>query len=462
MPDLAYGIGAYSRDYGNLPPLTLVNMYVEPARTSHGQVCLQSRPGLIDIATNGAGPIKAIFSNRGTLSGDDFSVSGSTLYRGTISKGAMASLGSGPISFAGADSELLIAGGGKLYSYNGTNLQAVAFPDSANVTAVTFIGSLFVAVRAGGAKFYWSDPLDGRTWDALGFATAEREPDKLLDIAALNDKIILYGQSTVEVWSHTGAADLPFSRIEGIGSQRKGIKDTGCWTEADNTVFHIGSDSVVYRFGETFDRVSDHWLEAKITASASASMFGFQLSGHEFVCVRLDDSTFAFDCATREWCEFQTNGGQWIARCAAMKDTAVYLGHDANGTIMGLSGWDDLGTEMTREFTAAVELTEPQSIDNLFLWANTGQSDVLSGQGSDPKVEMATSNDAGNTWTDYDDQSLGNAALGGTGQYRTIPEWRRLGMFDFPGMMARFRCSDPVPFRVSAVKVNETIGGRSR
>jgi hypothetical protein len=145
-----------------------------------------------------------------------------------------------------------------------------------------------------------------------------------------------------------------------------------------------------------------------------------------------------------------------------MKGTTVYLGHQSTGAIMGFSGWDDLGVALTREFTAAQELSENLSIDNLRIWANVGQSTVLTGTGSDPVMEMAYSRDAGQTWSDFNDAGLGNAAVGGTGEYRVIPEWRRLGMYDFPGAMFKMRVTDPVPLRISAVKINEPSGGRSR
>jgi hypothetical protein len=469
VPSLTYGTSSYDRETGNLPRLTLINMFVEKAATSENQACLQSFPGLAALKTNGAGPVRQIYCNAGTLGGDDFSVIGSgvspTLYRGTTLIGTLTGVGSGPVSVAGSNSEILIAAGGDMYRYNGS-LTKVTFPDNAHVRAVCFIGSLFVAVRgtesSGAAdlypgRFYYSAVLDGSTWNALSYATAEREADGLLDVAALNDSILLYGQSTVEGWVDTGAADLPFTRTEGVGSQSKGIKATGCVCEADNTKFHIGSDGVVYRLAEGFARVSDHWLEEKIANSATASLFTFRLHGHEFVCARLDSETFAYDIATGEWCELQTNGGQWIAQCAAMNGTTVYLGHSSTGQIMGLSGWDHLGDEMTREFTAAVQMDAPGSVDNLWLWVNAGQTSLETGQGSAPQVEMESSRDAGNIWTSFDP-----APLGAQGAYQQLPEWRRLGQFNPPGAMFRFRVTDPVPFRVSAVKYNQLIGGRSR
>lgn len=469
MPSLTYGVGSYDREAGTLPPLTLINMYVERAATSENQACLQSMPGLAVLKTNGSGPVRQIYCNAGTLGGDDFSVIGSgdspTLYRGTTLIGTLTGLGSGPVSIAGSNSEILIAAGGDMYRYNGS-LTKVTFPDNAHVRAVCFIGSLFVAVRgtesSGAAdlypgRFYFSAVLDGSTWDALNYATAEREADALLDVAALNDQLLLYGETTIEGWADTGAADLPFTRTEGVGSQSKGILATGCVCEAAETKFHVGSDGVVYSLGEGFARVSENWLEAKIIAATSVSLFSFRHEGHEFVCVRLDSETYAYDCTTQTWPQFQTNGGQWIAQCAAMKDTTVYFGHSSTGQIMQFSGWDHLGVAMTREFTAATQLDGPGSVDNIWIWANTGQTALLSGQGSDPQMEMAASRDAGNTWTGFD-----SASLGKRGAYRQIPEWRRLGQYDAPGAMFRFRVSDPVPLRVSAVKYNEPLGGRSR
>jgi hypothetical protein len=466
MPSLIYGTASNDRGYGALPPLTLINMFVEQAPTSENNACLQSRPGLTSLVTNGSGPIKAIFCNPGTLNGSDFSVSGTTLYKGTVSVGNMSSLGSGPVSIAGSNSEILIAGGGTMYRYTGTGTPtAVTFPDSASVTAVCFLGSLFVAVRGDTTypgRFYFSAVLDGSTWDALNYATAEREADALLDIAALNDHIIFYGQSTIEIWADTGQADLPFTRIESMGSQSKGIIGTGCVCEADNTKFHIGSDGVVYRLADAFTRISDHWLEEKIIGSTARKVFTYRWHGHEFICVRLDTQTFAYDCATQAWCELQSNGGQFYAQCAAMKGTTVYLGHGSTGQIMGLSGYTDLGDTLTREFTAAAPLDSSTVVDNLWFWINSGASTVLSGQGSDPVMEIQLSRDAGATWTDFDSASIGNASIGGSGQYRVIPEFRRLGQFDAPGFMVRGRVTDPVPFRLSSAKINEPLGGRSR
>jgi hypothetical protein len=135
----------------------------------------------------------------------------------------------------------------------------------------------------------------------------------------------------------------------------------------------------------------------------------------------------------------------------------AYFGHSVTNQVMIFDGWNDVGHELERRFSAAQQLDAPLSVNNIRLWCNSGHTEVLSGQGSDPQVEMRYSRNAGNSWSGYS-----SARLGATGEYRTVPSWRRLGQFDFPGLLLEFRVSDPVPFRVSAVKANDFSGGRSR
>jgi hypothetical protein len=450
MPSLMYGMASYDRTTGGLPPLELINMFVEKAATSENSACIQSRPGLTSAYANGSGPIRAVYSNPGVLSGDVFTVTGSgsspTLYRNSSSIGTLTSVGSGPIKIAGRDGEILVAGGGTMRSYNGTNIASAGFVGnvSNNVTSVCYINDRFVAIEAGSARFFWSALLDGRTWDVLNFATAERQPDNVLDIEALGDNIWLFGQATVEVWQNDGVT--PFSRIEQV-SFDKGIITTGALTKADNTLFFAGSDCVVYRAStDVPQRISEHWLEEKIRGSTNCSLFNFVRDGHEFVCLRLDSETFEYDCATEAWCEGQTSGANWIAQCAAMKGTVPYFGHSSTGDVMNLSGWQDLSASLTREFTAAVQLDAPAPINNVWLWAETGTALTIT---------CEYSRDAGESWTSAGDVTV-------TSDGRAIAEWRRLGQFDAPGAMFRFSTSSNAPFRISAVKYNEPLGGRSR
>lgn len=455
MPRINYGSQAYRRDNGNLPELRLINMFLERAPSSQNGIILLSRKGLTEHSLPGDGPIQAVFQEDGVFGGDVFSVSGGMLYREASLIGPVEV--HGPVFIAASADELAVCGSGPLYRYDGSTLTAVAFPDDALVAKVVFHDGLFLAARLNTQKWYFSAVLDADTWDALDFGSAESSPDNILDMAIMNDTMWLFGSNSIEPHANTGDADLPYQRIE----QRiftKGVRATGTVVALDNTLFFVGSDGLVYRLGEVPERISDNGIEERIAQSASVTCFGFIFEGHAFYSIRLDDGTFAFDASTEQWCEMQTNGGQFRGCCACMDGTTAILGDDSDGILWTFGGYADGDDALTRLFTAGAHIDGGTLIvDNLLIEANVGWTELLSGQGSDPVLEVRFSRDAGATWGDWRPVSLGTQ-----GHYRNKAEVRRCGMFDFPGMLCEARVTDPVPFRVSGALINEPGGGRGR
>lgn len=457
MPDLSYGVGAYLRREGNLPEFKLRNMWAERTPAGEKGVILQSRPGLQRIGTRGSGPVRALFQKDGVFGGDVFSMSGSTLYREAIAVGAVA--GNGPVSIdgrnIGTDSEVVVTAGGSAYSYNGTDLQAIGF--TFPISSVLFANTRFLYARKDAHSVYWSAQHDGRDIDELDFFSAESRPDELYELVGVGDEAWLVGSETVEPWQPSGAADPPFIRSQGR-LYRKGALASGCSEEVDNTLLWVGNDRIVYRGAEVPQRISDHGIEERIAGSSDVSVFRFLYQGHSFFCVRLDSATFAYDIATGQWCEFASYGrSNYAAACAVDIDGKPLFGDSLYGSLWQFAGHDDDGAQLERLFTAAAPLNGPAQVNTLGLIVNVGQTGLLSGDYAEPVVEMRTSRDAAQTWGNYR-----SAPLGAQGEYRTRTEWRRLGMFDPPGIVVEIRCTAPVPFRVSAVKVNEPRGGRGR
>lgn len=169
MPALQFGLSSYQRAEGDLPELPVVNMYAEAA-PSEGKVVLQSRPGMEVAQTVGNGPVRAVFEGDLVLAGSLFVVSGWNLYRDGVLLGAID--GDGPVSICGYENFVFVAGGRRLWGYDGTTLAAISFPDGASVAKVLIGGSRLVAIREDTGQFYWSEVL-GTTIDGLDFATAE-------------------------------------------------------------------------------------------------------------------------------------------------------------------------------------------------------------------------------------------------------------------------------------------------
>jgi hypothetical protein len=456
--ELTYGLSAYKRDRGNFPELPVVNMFVEVAQTEPKGVALISRPPLAQLrASVGTGVTRGIYKKDGVLDGDEFKVVGSQLFRNNTLVGSIT--GSGFVSMAGNEIGLAICAGADIHFYNGTALGVADFPDDADVAKVIATGGRFIALRKDTGKFYWTDVLDNAlvggilTFGGLAFATAENQPDSLNDICVVDDKVALGGSECVEFWTRTGDDDLPYSPIEGM-IYEKGVRATGCLLNFDNTAVFISGDNIVYRASNVPERISDTGIEERIAGSATCEMFTWFFEGHEILSIRLDSETVNYDANGGQWCEFATYGqDNWAASCAAK---GPIFGSGIDGRTLEFGDYDDgeLGSQLERRFRAGMPLDGGAlRVDNIRLRCNAGQGAL----GVEPVIEMRVSRDAGMTWGNWKPVKLGTQ-----GKYRTLPEWRALGMFDAPGILAEFRCSDDVSFRVSGVNMNEPKGGRSR
>lgn len=460
MPDISFATRAYQREKGNLPPFRLVNMLAEQAASAGTGVALIGREGLAELETWGTGPVNGYFQQDGVFDGDRFAVSGNTLYREGVSLGTID--GYGEVWWACSPVELCAGRGQSAYSYDGADLQAIAFPDDAAVLWGVYIATLFFFVRGGEApqnnRFYWSDVLDARTVDDLNFASAEFRPDPLLQIAVVGDNLAMCGGDSIEFWMVTGELALPVSRI----SQRlipKGIYGTGAAIVHDNSLAFVSNEHRVHRIGEVAERISDHHIEERIAASSTAAMFRFSYQGKDLAAVRLDQGTWLYDPEMQEWAEFQTLGRtNWRARCACMVDGLPQFGDDATGALLGFSGTVEGDYGLERVCTAYFPIAGGSvAVDSIEIEFNPGSTPDLSGEGDNPIIEMRSSRDGGKKWGPWRGVSAGEQ-----GQGRTRARWRRCGFFNSPGGLFEFRQTDPGQFRLSRVMVNEPGGGRSR
>lgn len=445
---LQFGLSSFQRARGNLPELPVINMFAEEAPTEESGVILQSRPGLADRSADmGSGPIDGLFKADGVLDGALYGVSGSQLYREATVIGTID--GTGPVSMAGFEDKLFINAGASIWVYDGSALTSIAFPDGADVRKILVGASRLIAIRADTEKFYWSDVLSSNI-DALSFASAENQPDRLRDALFMDDILILFGAETVEFWPNTSDNDLPFQPLEGRVFER-GIKATGCatkfgatfaWVTNDNQVCVSDPDGIISRAG----------LEALIEASVATRLWTFQLEGTEFLALRIDAGTWVYSARSKMWSQMASNGeDNWIPQCFA----GGVFGSAIDGkTLAWSTGHQDLGSVMERRFRAGVPLNSGGvTVDNLIVRTNPGNTPFLSGDYVDPVIEMRRSLDGGRTWGNWRQKTLGEQ-----GKYRKLVQWTGCGMFGHPGILVEFRVTDPVPFMVSDVRVNE-LGG---
>lgn len=450
MPSVDFATSSYSRGRGGLPPLPVVNMVLEQAPTEKGGKMLQSRMALLATGTSlGAGPIAAVMVKDGVLGGDRFTVSTGNIYRSGINLGALA--GSGHVSIAGNEGGIMVAAGSTMRHYDGTTLSDVSFPDGASVTKVISGAGRFIALREDTGKFYWTPILES-TIDPLDFATAENQPDRALDLLFIDDILRIFGSETVEFWSNTGGAELPFVPIENSVIE-KGIRATGCATAIGSSFAWVTNENQVCLSDEN-NIISNNGLQERIEASAAVRLFSFVMGGNEFLCLQLDNETQVYQPRTGAWSEWKSYGqDRWAVSCAY----GSVLGSDIDGRIFEFgAGHVDLGGPMERMWTAGLPIDAGGiRISNAMTRVNVGQTPFLTGDYVDPTIEMRLSRDGGQTWQEWRQRSLGRQ-----GKYRTDVQWRALGLASRPSLLMQFRVTDPVDIRCSGVSVNEPGGGR--
>lgn len=462
--DLVLGRGEWHRERGNFPPWRQENCLLEEAKTDPKGYNILSRPPLVQDSMRGAGPIEGIFQKTGLFNGDIFCVSFGVLYRGATPLGALD--GSGVVIWAAGTNELVITRGTSAWSYNGTDLVAIA--TGFDVNSVHWMARRFLFARKGTGRFYWSEIDDGRTVDALNFANAESEPDELLDIAKMGDVFAMLGSASVESWVLNGDPDLPWTRV----SQRtfgRGIRAPGAKAEVSdaNTFYFVSSDNMVCRMADAPQRVSDAALEEKIRAAAEAgksiSAFWYQYEGRPFVAIRLKDrGTYVLDIANDHQPSLFTTQGRtnWAVLCATVIGGQPLFGHDEGPQIWRFDpdAATDCGkVEMARYFSAGMAASEPVTISNVIVSGDNGSAKVLSGEQSAPILEMRTSNDGGRTFGPWKATGWGRM-----GQYRKRARFGSCGMFGAPGFLAEFRMQACAPLRVDRAACNESAAGRGR
>jgi hypothetical protein len=344
------------------------------------------------------------------------------------------------VSIAGDGNEMVIANGTGLYRTDGVGLTTIAFPDAAGVSSVAYLGGYLIGSRTGSQKFYWSGILDGTTWNALSFASAERAPDNLVALTVVGDELWLFGQA---------------GRL-----YSKGCRSKDTVVVADNTAFWVGNDGIVYRGSAIPQRVSDFGIEERIanTAPLALKAWTFTFEGHSFYVLTTVDGTFAYDISTSEWAEFTSYGRTgWRAHVGAMlPNGTVVAGDDTTGALWKLTRTTltDNGDAILKLFTAGTPAAgKGFALDNVELDMATG----LATTGLDPVIKMRRSRDGGLTWTNWRPASVGKS-----GNYGKRVTWRRLGHVAEPGIIMEFRMTDAAPWRISRLRGNDASGATGR
>lgn len=300
--------------------------------------------------------------------------------------------------------------------------------DFPGAKSVAYLDGYFVFTSdADDAQFFCSKLLDPTMFDALDFAFADGVPNVLRRVVTLAGELWFAGDTAMEIWYDSGAADFPFRRRAG-GIIPYGAVSMKSLVVIDGSLFWLSTNGMIMRSsGYAAIRVSTHAIEALIMSIglfAIVSAVGYSYRGHNFYCLTFTNNTFVYDCSTKLWHErsSSTDGtAPWMVSAVAVVGADTIFGTTVSGSTFNPSEIDtDNGVSVIRQLITPglYAGTYRASCHRLEVEMETG--------GATPagNVLLEWSDDEGLTWT-----APRTMTAGTTSGYRGRVYTTRLGSF---------------------------------
>lgn len=254
------------------------------------------------ILTFGTGP----GVDRGGINwnGQHFRVMGGSLVR-VESTGAVTVLGdiAGDdwVSFDYSFDNLIIAGGGNLYYWNGT-LKQVTDPDIGTVLDALWVDGY--TMTTDGTDLIVTELGDPYSVNPLKYGSSEVNPDNIVGLIKLRDEPYAVNRYTMEQFNNIGGDLFPFQRNEG-GQLTRGALSKSCFCIFSEQIAFLGSglnEPLAIWVGQNgatakistreVDTVLLGFTEAQLTSTVLEKR---TFKSHEFLYVHLPDQTMVYD-----------------------------------------------------------------------------------------------------------------------------------------------------------------------
>lgn len=268
--------------------------------------------------------------------------------------------GNGRAIFAETDDELIIARGGALTRFAGTETELFSdeAPDS---THVGYLDGYVVTFAPDTGLFYYSLPGQFRTFDPLDVASAESKPDPIIAMHVTEfNEVMFCGAQSIEVYRTAPSGTVPFYRLDSVGH---GLYAPYCLAEADRAMWVVNRDRELVRLhrdggapvsgdiGRLLDGITD-WTDAWLQE--------LQVAGQRFVVLQIPEAkaplgytglTLLYDYRNGRWYTLASAGpSKWPGWSIATFEGRILVGaddgqilefvqpgdwHDASGVLSG-------------------------------------------------------------------------------------------------------------------------------
>lgn len=434
---------AYKARSSSINTQRCVNLFLEPGGPdAKSPAALIGTPGLrrLQELPNAPAEIRGLQRFKKRL----FVVSGNKVYSfneawertevGTIGTST------GPVSTVVSTSQMMLVDGATGYVYDEPSnafveITDVEFPKGAR--RASYLDGMGIVESTGTEQFSFSKIGDFRQWDGLDFASAEGAPDNIVSHIVDHRELWLFGESTTEIYVNTS---------DGLARNGNAFVEVGCAAafspaKLDNSIMWLGRDEAgqgtIWRAQDYRPvRVSDFGVEfaiGKYSRIDDAIAYRYQQDGHLFYVLTFPtaDATWVYDVATNSWHEragLRTSDGslhRHRSNCHEFFAGVHVVGDFENGRMyaLDLNVFDDDGVpQMALRQSATLAENQRQ------IFYGTLQVDIepgvglADGQGADPKMMLRYSDDAGRTYSNRRESTMGKI-----GETLARCRWNRLG-----------------------------------
>lgn len=442
-------------------PQKTINLYTKlegPGAVS--PITLRRTPGLTLIdntETGGAGR-----SNGVRWNGKDYFVIGGRLVsiddNDVLTAEGILLTTSGRVSIARGRSYLLIVDGTYGYAWDGatftSNIRSSDADFPANPTHAIYMDGYFLVNDAGTDNFYRSDSEDPTSWDPLLFEVASASPDDILGLAEYDRDIYACGEDTIQRYFNQGGAGFNFAPYP--NTIQLGLVAPYSLVSGPNGVTGLmqaesgGLGVYTLSGGQAIPESTADDAEEMQGLSGKSDAIGslYTLNDITFYVLTFPgaDVTKVFQLGRQLSHHQKSYGiGRWRVSGLGYSGSRI-LAVDYNSDnvyVLDKDAYTENGSALICErYTQIVHNRGLPFVCpryEVLVQAGVG---LISGQGSDPQLQLALSRDGGQTYTVH--RSKG---IGGIGQYQQQAVWRQLGG-DFYKLSTWLRYSEPTEFAI--------------
>lgn len=439
-------VGQSARDDSSATHSTsrLVNWYREPAEGRSGYVLKSVLGRQIFAETQGED-----FRNMIYVAPYLYAVNDGVLWQISES-GEMTNLGSVPeghrTSMSSNNGNICIVVGGRYFVWNGTSLVEPASGNFARMGSVEFYSQYTVITQKFGRKVQWSDAATPETLDALNFATTEQSDDDNRAAVAINGRLWIFKERSIERWSADGEG-LSYD----LGSKTDvGLREFNHICKVPDGAFWIGSDNKAHLvLGGSESIVSTPAVNEAIENGQPRHCEYYRDRGHEMCCIIFADRpAWCFDLTTSEWHE-RAEGPEfspWNVRAIVEAWNGDFYAGSSTGVISRLTRNNlDNGATLYRRVTSYTMENEGGRfrVPELELHASVGLNDQLV---TAPQIMVRASGNDGQHYGPWKSRSLGLS-----GEYMQRLRYPPFGQFRQFTFQAQVSTSEDVTLDAEAM-----------